>query len=352
MKPSSSWIVSPRFDLIFIIGPGLFASVLATELHNRFPQWQNLSPILWLALVVFVDVAHVYSTALRTYILPSEWIKHPLSFRLVPLCGFAVAVLLHTLSAEWFWRALAYLAVFHFVRQQYGFFRLYQNCESVPRWKAEVDRVAIYLTTLLPLWIWHTEGLKGFHWFRSGDFLYFPQTSLAEGGRWFALIWWSFYLATEGWLWSQTRKWSWPKNLFMLSSFAAWWIGIVQLQTDMAFSITNILAHGIPYFALVYVFGKRLSLSQGQQKTWLGFAQHRLAHPAVFLIMLLPLCALAFVEEGLWDRWLWQDHDSFFAGWQLTPALASTTNWLVPLLALPQITHYLLDGFIWRRKVL
>jgi hypothetical protein len=24
--------------------------------------------------------------------------------------------------------------------------------------------------------------------------------------------------------------------------------------------------------------------------------------------------------------------------------------WLVPLLALPQSTHYVLDGFIWRRK--
>jgi hypothetical protein len=24
--------------------------------------------------------------------------------------------------------------------------------------------------------------------------------------------------------------------------------------------------------------------------------------------------------------------------------------WLVPLLALPQSTHYVLDGFIWRRR--
>ena len=24
--------------------------------------------------------------------------------------------------------------------------------------------------------------------------------------------------------------------------------------------------------------------------------------------------------------------------------------WLVPLLALPQLTHYVLDGFVWKRK--
>ena len=30
--------------------------------------------------------------------------------------------------------------------------------------------------------------------------------------------------------------------------------------------------------------------------------------------------------------------------------LGSARLVLVPLLALPQITHYVLDGFIWRRK--
>jgi hypothetical protein len=49
----------------------------------------------------------------------------------------------------------------------------------------------------------------------------------------------------------------------------------------------------------------------------------------------------------LWDRTVWQDREWLFGqGWDV--------GWLkmliVPALALPQITHYVLDGFIWRRR--
>lgn len=55
----------------------------------------------------------------------------------------------------------------------------------------------------------------------------------------------------------------------------------------------------------------------------------------------------AFVEELLWDRGVWHDR-----GW-LFGAGTDFGNWktaIVPLLAVPQMTHYLLDGFIWRRR--
>jgi hypothetical protein len=48
-----------------------------------------------------------------------------------------------------------------------------------------------------------------------------------------------------------------------------------------------------------------------------------------------------------WDRTVWQERDWFFgSSW-------GASEWrivIAPLLALPQITHYVLDGFIWRRK--
>ena len=56
---------------------------------------------------------------------------------------------------------------------------------------------------------------------------------------------------------------------------------------------------------------------------------------------------LAFGEEWLWDLGIWHDHPTFFGeGWDLGPG---TQALLVPLLALPQATHYVLDGFIWKR---
>jgi hypothetical protein len=60
------------------------------------------------------------------------------------------------------------------------------------------------------------------------------------------------------------------------------------------------------------------------------------------------LLLLAFAEEMAWDRLVWHERGWLFGsgGLELGDfALAL----LVPLLALPQATHYLLDGVLWRR---
>ena len=58
------------------------------------------------------------------------------------------------------------------------------------------------------------------------------------------------------------------------------------------------------------------------------------------------LVVLAFVEEGLWDALVWQENDWLFGLWPDPP------RWLtlvaVGFLAIPQVTHYLLDGLIWK----
>lgn len=59
------------------------------------------------------------------------------------------------------------------------------------------------------------------------------------------------------------------------------------------------------------------------------------------------VCGLAFVEEALWSRLVFGDRS-----WLFGPPMAileSALAWVVPLLALPQLVHYILDGFIWRR---
>ena len=68
-----------------------------------------------------------------------------------------------------------------------------------------------------------------------------------------------------------------------------------------------------------------------------------------FFVILLG----AWLEEGFWDRWVWDgEHISVFKPFTLLPTIESDILfiWLVPLLTLPQATHYVLDGFIWRRK--
>jgi hypothetical protein len=58
------------------------------------------------------------------------------------------------------------------------------------------------------------------------------------------------------------------------------------------------------------------------------------------------LFSIAFSEEFFWEVLVWKEHVSFL-DFEISSFL---TMIIVPLLAMPQLTHYLLDGFIWKRK--
>jgi len=130
------------------------------------------------------------------------------------------------------------------------------------------------------------------------------------------------------------------KIVVVLTTFACWGVGIVATNSDYAFSVTNVLIHGVPYFAIVWLYGRRSS--SGRLLGWIFGGRRVLAFFAI-------LFALAYLEELGWDRLIWHEHGALFPG----PALALpswATTLLVPLLALPQAVHYALDAWIWKQR--
>jgi hypothetical protein len=122
----------------------------------------------------------------------------------------------------------------------------------------------------------------------------------------------------------------------VLSTFACWYGGIVLFDSDYVFTVTNVLLHGVPYFVLTHRYARaRATPSLAQRVSALGFAP--------FLAL---CCLLALGEETLWDRYVWHERAHLFGA---SDALsAQLLVFVTPLLAVPQITHYLLDGFVWR----
>ena len=94
----------------------------------------------------------------------------------------------------------------------------------------------------------------------------------------------------------------------------------------------------MPYLALIYFYGR----AHGSQDS----LARRLLRRGPFALLGV-VWVLAFVEEAVWDHAAWHDHPQFFGGGFSLDAVAI---WLVPLLAVPQLTHYVLDGFIWKRR--
>jgi hypothetical protein len=332
------WIASARFDCAFILAPGLVVTLAVLAFPSFFSS-HAVSPLIWAVLIVGVDVAHVYSTLYRTYFDPAEFRQRRALYLLAPLLGWLVFAGLYSIGPMVFWRVLAYLAVFHFIRQQYGFMMLYGRGERQFRL---IDKTAIYAATLYPLVWWHTHG-RSFNWFMPGDFIAVTNPALADGALAVTVLIAAAYLAKEAWSAAQGIPFNWPRNLLVAVTALSWWVGIMALDSDLAFTAVNILAHGPPYMALIWLYGR-----------------NRTAGPAVpgkrlFSIGFLPVfiglpILLAYIEEGLWDGLVFADHPALFRMFHITSMIQDpdVLIWLVPFLALPQITHYVLDGFIWR----
>ena len=97
---------------------------------------------------------------------------------------------------------------------------------------------------------------------------------------------------------------------------------------------------------LVYWYRYRPGQEAFSEEHASGSRRSRTLGRVVFFLGTLWL--LAFVEELLWDRGVWHERSWLFgSAWHQSERLQSV---LVPLLAVPQITHYILDGFIWKRR--
>ena len=336
---SSHWLVSARFDAAVFVLPALLSVALAAVGGKLAGPTGDTPALAYLLLVVGLDVAHVHATTVRVYLDPAELRRRSSLYLLVPLLGFTAGCLAYLASPLVFWRLLAYLAVFHFMRQQIGWLRLYRKrAGEQGRWDARLDEATLYLSMLYPVLAWHARSPASFSWFVPGDFVAGLPVSVAHG----AALLWAALACTFGVRQVQRLARGWPvslgKLLLLLTTAATWWSGIVWFANDFAFTVTNVVAHGLPYAAIAWRVGRaRSSQPQASWQTWLFARAPR---------YLALLAALAYAEEWLWDASVWHEHGALFPAPELE--LDAWAAVLVPLLALPQLTHYVLDAYLWR----
>ena len=335
---SSYWLFSKPVDLGVFLGSAVVA-ILALAAGSRTgviygdtPNWA------WVPAVLCIDVAHVYATGFRVYLDKQELRRRPLLYWSVPVLALLAGIALYSQGEMVFWRVLAYLAVFHFVRQQYGWVALYRSRRNESgKIGKYIDGAAIYLATIYPLIYWHTHLPRRFWWFLPHDFTSLPQLALTFVSPlyWLAL---AVYVARSFYRGIVRSQWNPGKDIVLVTTAVCWYVGIVGLNSDYAFTVTNVITHGVPYLALVYWYVK-------SRKPETGWFYGLIARwPLLFLA---TLWLMAYFEEMFWDRGVWHDRPWLFG---------SSWEWgtikivLVPLLALPQAVHYVLDGFVWRRK--
>ncbi|MBT3586473.1 MAG: hypothetical protein HN509_16315 [Halobacteriovoraceae bacterium] len=334
MNQKIPWIRSGIFDCVSIIFPGLLSLLLLPLLDKPnmlLPVWG------WVVLVLLVDVSHVYSTLFRTYLDKEEFSRNKKGYILIPLLLYGLMVTLYATGPLYFWRVLAYLAVYHFMRQQYGFFRIYSIKIDQPKVYSYLDNSTLAISMIYPMIYWHCHLPLKFNWFTKDDFIQLPllfeRIALAS-----YLILFCCYIAKEIYFFQRERI---PRNLLLLVTASCWYTGIVYYNGDLAFTLTNVIIHGIPYMALVYVYS---------EKSGTLIKRNFMKGVPTFLLIIL---ALAFLEEGLWDALVWREHAEIFSAvfyWLREIQNPYLLALIIPLLSLPQVTHYILDGYIWKLR--
>lgn len=332
------WLFGARTDLAVFLGSAILSLALLALgwqlglLHQDSPEW------IWVPAVLAIDVAHVWSTIFRVYLDSEEFARRRKLYIGIPIVAYALGVAAYSVGPLFFWRCAAYLAVYHFVRQQYGWVAMYRRrAGEDSRLGRYIDTAAIYAATLYPLIHWHAHLPREFWWFVTGDFaspvptivptLLFPL--------YVAIL--ATYAARSLWLWRAQRRGNPGKDIVVVTTALCWHLGIVTFNSDYAFTVTNVVIHGVPYFALVYFHARRRA---GARKP--GAIAIAASGPVAFVLVLI---ALAYGEELFWDRLVWQERSWLFGDSWGSPQLGL----LVPLLALPQLSHYLIDGFVWRK---
>lgn len=332
------WIHKAKTDSIFILAPAFVVVAIVMIFQDWLAQIEDdYSFYTWLFLIVFIDVAHVYATLFKTYFVSSEFAKRKTLLIALPIICFIIGCILFSFGSAVFWSALAYVAVFHFIRQQYGFMRLYARKEIKTKTNRYIDNTAIYAATVYPMLYWFMSAPRKFNWFVENEFFRSENRLLLDIAEviYFAIM--ALYVIRTIIISVRMRFFNIPKNAIIVGTALSWYLGIIYYNNDLIFTLLNVVSHGIPYMALIYL--KEIHQKPSHELGKL----HQLKAYKGLLIYAVILAAIAFSEEYLWEILVWNE--------QFTQPAFDVADWqllLVPLLTVPQFTHYLLDGFIWK----
>lgn len=347
---TNKWLFGKKTDLLILFVPlwcvWLFFIFSPYNYNNvDAPLW------VWLVFVLLFDVGHVWSTLFRTYFNANDKVNHGKKLYIIPAIVFIALFSVTFLGETIFWGMLAYVAIHHFMKQQWGFMKIYEAKSKAKHKLAIPNSWVLYGGMLVPILYWHLDENRSFNWFIENEFL--PLSSLSFSTHFATIVQWAYGLLFFTWLvqhlvklYTKEATLSLPLFLWIVTTVVNWHIGIVWFNSDLVFTVTNVVAHGLPYFVLVTFYFAR--------------EQEKSTQPAInpFLkyiaIVVLIAVSFAFFEELLWDFFINKDKATIFGNFvnyddavQISPLVK---NLVVALLALPQTTHYVLDRFIWKTK--
>jgi hypothetical protein len=126
------------------------------------------------------------------------------------------------------------------------------------RWSWWIDAAAVYLATVYPLAFWMTSLPRNFQWFVANDFFALPAFVETVFFPLYVIVL-TAYFAKSVYLYKTKGFLNPGKDIVVATTAVCWYVGIVAFNSDYAFTVTNVIIHGVPYFAFDLVLREESS---------------------------------------------------------------------------------------------
>lgn len=347
---SQPWIHSwygDFFGLHFI--PILFA-ILALF---RLPPFREINAGLLEQLVfavLIIDWAHIFAQWYRIYSNPAEKLKTKYIYLFSYLLLIPVITLaLHFDTRMIINRFLIYFVVFHFIKQSFGFIKIYSRIDGIKtKFESYVETTLIYSAMVCPVIYWHVKFPKpDFTWayffLKSPVFSYLVIPAFTLYG--FCLI---LYVSNEYKRWKTKQIFNVPKNLALAAAAIGW--GAISLlpESKLLIMFTVVLTHDMAYTVFVWYIGRRDTKIQTSKVSWFswwsvpGFFLYVIAIIAVsHPIMVLHLEMARNAEMDYWMLGKIFNNAPYSGWWQ---------NFGFAIFFATQGHHYFIDKYLWKKE--
>lgn len=346
----NSFLQTPTYEWLFIVLPPLVLSLFFVLAPRDIESIGYMNAILLFCFVV-IDGGHVFSTIFITYFDRSRNSYQKLKYVLVFLITyFGIYFFLSLTNQNGLWSLLAYLAIFHFIRQQFGLMKLYYS-NSEPKKKIEIwlDDLAIYSTTIYPYIYWHAHlPREAGSVFRRSSFIQFPaiqQVSLICGVLTVLLI--VSFVIKEIYFFIIKGRVELQKFAVVIGSAVAWWVSIVYFYDwILPYSVIQTVSHGVPYWALLWIYG-RTANQEIETRSWFFISKWGL------VTMVVIASSLSFLLIFGWEHLIYASDYRGYHPFSNLPNLVVSpiSKYLEAFFASCQVTHYGLDSLIWKRNL-
>jgi hypothetical protein len=326
LETRKGWIFSARTDLLVFWLPVFAAYFFQIIFRGRQPdQIEQMNFVLGLAIF---DAGHVLSTAGPVY-------RRHLEGKVSRLMKgfFVVSALLiasYAYSRQLFFAIVAPFAVYHVMKQQYGWLMYSRRKFGEPAQEGRKwDQLLIWTLLLVPVlwWLSPMSAAEKYYYMR-GDFVFTIPAAVAQVALGFYGIVIAAYAVHVARL---QRPVNWAK-ISLLAATGFWFFSLVLFPSK-----------GIFFASLFYVHGVSYVLHARREFSNTPF--HRLAHqPRPGVVWLATRVAPFFlIVFGLGAIWRFSGTIYF----DLFARDGRGSPWEF-LMWYPLMTHYYFDSFIWR----